>query len=354
VKAAVLALCTCALALGSAEARAQERPALSHAQIETRLLDALDACSMSTPALREQVGAIRELGSSERSSLSRFLGEIEALAYDQSDCETMRARMESGLAAIQEARDASRAAPEAAATDPSIKANDILARPEFAVAPPAQVEEEPEAKAAEPDASPSWWQRFKDWLRKKLDEWSRREPREVHQREPTWEGGGNWLAGILLILAIAAAVVVAAWVILRRAERRGRAPAEAEVISTGETESPESAGALARPPEGWAHLADGLAARGRFREAARHLYLAVLSHLHREGAIDYDASLSNWDYLRRFKGKDAWRASFRELTFRFDWAFYGHAELGADGYGGFRGLCEPILHSQADAERGAA
>ena len=351
VKAAALALG--ALALGSAGARAQERPALSHAQIEARLLDALDACSLSTPALREQAGAVRELGPAERSALSRFLGEIEALAYDQSDCETLGARMEGGLAANQEARDASRAEPQAPTPDPAGRANEILARPEFAVAPPALAEEEPEVEEAAPDAAPSWWQRFKDWLRKKLEEWLRREPKEVHQRPPTWQGGGDWIAGLLVILLVAAVVVVAAWILLRRRERRGHAPAEVEVISTGATESPESAGALARPPEGWAHLADELAAHGRFRDAARHLYLAVLSHLHREGAIDYDASLSNWDYLRRFKGKDAWRASFRELTFRFDWAFYGHAELGADGYGGFRGLCEPILRSGADAQRAA-
>ena len=56
--------------------------------------------------------------------------------------------------------------------------------------------------------------------------------------------------------------------------------------------------ALSRPPEGWADLADALAAKGEYREAMRNLYLALLSRLHRDGAIHYDPTLSNWDYLR--------------------------------------------------------
>ena len=63
--------------------------------------------------------------------------------------------------------------------------------------------------------------------------------------------------------------------------------------------------ALARAPESWAGLADVLAREGKFREAIRHLYLATLSRLHRDGAIDYDPAKSNWDYFRGFKGKGA-------------------------------------------------
>ena len=101
--------------------------------------------------------------------------------------------------------------------------------------------------------------------------------------------------------------------------------------------------ALSRPPEGWAHLADALAAKGEYREAVRNLYLALLSRLHRDGAIHYDETLSNWDYLRAFRGRPEVKAPFRELTRRFDFAWYGNVPVGVDGYTEFRTLTAPLL-----------
>jgi hypothetical protein len=108
--------------------------------------------------------------------------------------------------------------------------------------------------------------------------------------------------------------------------------------------------ALARPPEGWAHLADEFAAKGQYRDAVRSLYLALLSRLHREGAILYDSTLSNWDYLRQFKGRREWLPPFRELTRRFDFAWYGNLPVGADGYRDFRALTSPLLSAPAQTE----
>lgn len=101
--------------------------------------------------------------------------------------------------------------------------------------------------------------------------------------------------------------------------------------------------ALARPPEGWASSADELAAKGEYREAVRHLYLALLSKLHRVGAIDYDPAKSNWDYFRGFKGRREWVPPFRELTSRFDFTWYGKLGATADGYRSFRELARPLL-----------
>jgi Domain of unknown function (DUF4129) len=118
--------------------------------------------------------------------------------------------------------------------------------------------------------------------------------------------------------------------------------------STALAQDPMSA--LARPPEGWAHLADELAAKGQYRDAVRSLYLALLSRLHREGAILYDSTLSNWDYLRQFKGNREWLPPFRELTRRFDFAWYGNLPVGADGYRDFRSLTAPLLAAPAQTE----
>ena len=50
------------------------------------------------------------------------------------------------------------------------------------------------------------------------------------------------------------------------------------------------------------HFFNQLAARGEFREAIRHLYLALLARLHREGLITYEPTQSNWEHLRAFRG----------------------------------------------------
>lgn len=82
----------------------------------------------------------------------------------------------------------------------------------------------------------------------------------------------------------------------------------------------------------------------------RSLYLALLSRLHRDGAILYDETLSNWDYLSQFRGHAEWKAPFRELTRRFDFAWYGNLPVGVDGYREFRALTEPLLAAPSRPE----
>jgi hypothetical protein len=97
-----------------------------------------------------------------------------------------------------------------------------------------------------------------------------------------------------------------------------------------------------------------MAARGNYREAVRCLYLALLSRLHRDGAITYDVTLSNWDYLRHFKGQREWLPPFRELTRRFDFAWYGNVPVGVEGYQDFRLLTEPMLNPPTSREASGA
>lgn len=44
-----------------------------------------------------------------------------------------------------------------------------------------------------------------------------------------------------------------------------------------------------------------------------------------------------------FGGRAEWKAPFRELTRRFDFAWYGNEPVGVDGYRAFRTLTEPLL-----------
>jgi hypothetical protein len=139
------------------------------------------------------------------------------------------------------------------------------------------------------------------------------------------------------------------WLLFKARERAPRGPGAGVggVVREEALGGPEES-ALARPPEGWAHLADQLAASGHYREAVRSLYLALLSRLHREGAIAYAPTSSNWDYFRAFKGPREQLATFRELTHRFDFVWYGHSAVGPEGYQAFRSLAHPLLLPRAE------
>ena len=153
------------------------------------------------------------------------------------------------------------------------------------------------------------------------------------------------MANVLVVALIAGVLVVLVLVLLKALGKAKAGEDSGLEVSTQDasTLAADPMNALSRPPEGWAHLADELAARGEYREAVRSLYLALLSRLHRDGVIHYDTTLSNWDYLRQFRSRREWVPSFRELTRRFDFAWYGNLPVGADGYHAFRALCAPML-----------
>ncbi|MGZ3459888.1 MAG: DUF4129 domain-containing protein [Archangium sp.] len=230
------------------------------------------------------------------------------------------------------------------------RARDILSRPEFQV---------PEPEAPKPEGAPSEetqgsWQRFLEWLGKWLDKLFHT---EAPSRTPNPSGtSGLGAANLLVVVLIAAVLVVLVLVLLRALGKDKQAEGQQLEVSTQDAAAlaAEPMNALARPPEGWAQLADELAARGEYREAVRSLYLALLSRLHREGVIHYDTTLSNWDYLSQFRGRREWRPSFRELTLRFDFAWYGNLPVSGDSYRDFRSLCTPMLSTPASPEAAGA
>ncbi|MHB8872769.1 MAG: DUF4129 domain-containing protein [Myxococcaceae bacterium] len=348
-RAAVALLLAVALGFG-VPARAEGVPPISAEQAKGRLSEVVGRCHLTGPTVKKQLDAVGELSQKEQASLSRFLADVEADAED-GDCETASARLKQGLPLIVQTRDA--LAAEQGFEGARERAARILARPEFTPDPEElkrQQAEEPEVTDAPP---PTWWMRFKewlaglsdgfwDWLKKLFD--SKKDPVERRVELPAGGGGGAVLANVLVVVLVVAVLVVLVLVLLK-ARRKGDG-SEAELDMQALSEGPLSTdpmSALSRPPEGWASLADELAARGDFREAVRSLYLALLSRLHRVGAIDYDPARSNWDYFRAFKGKRDWVPPFRELTNRFDFTYYGNLGASLEGYRDFRSLSQPLL-----------
>ncbi|MEW6435217.1 MAG: DUF4129 domain-containing protein [Myxococcota bacterium] len=275
-------------------------------------------------------------GPSDQAALTRFVSRVERRAYDEEDCDGAVEELATGLRLMKDA-------PAASETDSAVSrdaAKAILARPEFQQAPVR-----PKEDTAEEDESPSWFRKLWDDIWKAIWEWlRRREPREAPIDLP--DGGGSMAgANVVMLVAIASVAGVLLSILLRNWKRKR--PADAAVDESGAVSetalSSDPMSALSRPPESWAGLADQLAAAGNFREAIRHLYLALLSRLHRDGAIDYDPTLSNWEYLSAFKGPGELKPAFRELTRRFDFVWYGNLDATATSYAVFRQTAGPLL-----------
>lgn len=313
-------------------------------QLQQRLNNLIESCEISTELKPEDVAASSQLGPRQQASLSRFVAHLEHQAYDEEDCETAEAELRQGLEWMSQTR---RAQQEEASPSATEDVKRILARPEFEPPPPPKpAVEKPEE---EPSAFALWWNRM--W--EKFWRWLRPNPRqrEVPIQDPSSPGLG--LGGIGNVVIFGALALVVGIILFYVFKPSDPAASAADAESSGPRETAlqhDAMSALARPPEGWADLADQLAAQGQFRDAIRHLYLALLSRLHRDGAIDYDPTKSNWDYFRHFKGLPAALPPFKELTRRFDFAWYGNLEVSSLAYQTFRGLTQPLLAPGGDKE----
>ena len=85
----------------------------------------------------------------------------------------------------------------------------------------------------------------------------------------------------------------------------------------------------------WELFAQEWLGRGDIRQAVRALYLATLVHLHRERRIDYNRALTNWIYVRQFRGESEQKGIFTRLTRTFDEVWYGDRPLGEELYRAF-------------------
>jgi len=179
--------------------------------------------------------------------------------------------------------------------------------------------------------------RLMSWLEKLLSRLPRR-----------WGSAPRLLFWVIVGLAgavLAAALGLAIRAIFGRFSRGARAPRPS--VEVGRPWAPPDADAVL-------DRARQAAAAGSYREAIRHLYLALLLKLDLAGLLSYQPSRTNWEYLR------ALRASGRlptgevtSLTGIFDRKWYGGESAAASDYRHCEQLFGRVL-SQASAAAGAA
>ncbi|HLV81479.1 MAG TPA: DUF4129 domain-containing protein [Chthonomonadaceae bacterium] len=185
------------------------------------------------------------------------------------------------------------------------------------------------------------------WLQDRWDtlrDWLSRQWRQLFGTVAI-RGGGEGLMWVFLALFL----VAAAWLLARllqgawaRREQRPKKKSKAYDMDEAGVET-------VTEPDAWLQQAQRYAAESDYRRAFRAVFLAILAHLHRAGAIEYDRSRTNGDYLRMLRGKGlrALYEALRPLTAEFDIRWYGHRATAEEDYQRCRRAYEQVRQLSA-------
>jgi hypothetical protein len=183
-------------------------------------------------------------------------------------------------------------------------------------------------------------------------------PKEDQFREIEIRGGhgggfsgapiaGFSMLGWFIIVGLLVACVAVGIVLF--IQERKRTPKKEIKKTTGEKKTPTEENDVRpdqiAPAALWAQ-ADELAQQGKFLEAVRRLYLAVLALLHRSRLIRYEKTRTNGEYIRQLRrateAPPAIHPAFVSLTGMFDQKWYGDRACDDREYGACRELAEQV------------
>ncbi|HKR63390.1 MAG TPA: DUF4129 domain-containing protein [Thermoanaerobaculia bacterium] len=159
-------------------------------------------------------------------------------------------------------------------------------------------------------------------------------------------------AGMSSIVYVVVGVIVLLLILLAYSVAR-RSKAAAQVVETSAPfGSKRDEDPLSRGATEWERYAAQLAAAGRYREAIRAWYHAVLVTCYSAGVLHFRKGRTNWEYVAMLAPSLPWRAEMIELTRRFEREWYGADESSADALEDCASRARAILEDVH--ERGAA
>jgi len=215
------------------------------------------------------------------------------------------------------------AAPSSPSSDARVRAafHDVLSSPEYRYAPP------------QPSFIERQWKRFTDKL-SDIWEWLKRHF-TPHRSDTKLSGALAILPTIiyillavgLLVLIGYGAAALAQWIVQRRTagpSRRKKAKVEDVVIEPEESAQTE--------PDAWIRAAQAYLAAGELRKAYRAVFIAVLVRLDHIGAIRFERSKTNGEYVRSLMSRPPLLALVRPVARDFDARWYGGLQISEDDY----------------------
>jgi Domain of unknown function (DUF4129) len=182
---------------------------------------------------------------------------------------------------------------------------------------------------------------FFDWL---LDLLPKRRPNE----------SGASLAMRWVVFAVVALILLMVLVLAFRVLRGSRADAPAPVASSAPLGSKADEDPLSRGATEWERYAGELAREGRFREAIRAWYHAVLVTCYAAGILHFRKGRTNWEYVALLSPALPWRAEMIELTRRFEREWYGAEQSTREIYDDCSGHASRVIDALRRDLRGAA
>jgi hypothetical protein len=178
----------------------------------------------------------------------------------------------------------------------------------------------------------SLWDGFRDWL----ERWLRRLLEGARGRRPAFGLRGVVFLAVLLALAMLAVAVQAA----RRRQRRRTPAAVTAAPMAGPAQDDDP---LSRASGQWESYARDLAAAGRFREAIRAWYHAVLVTLYKRGIVHYRKGRTNWEYIATIPPATSWRPALVEMTRHFEREWYGRDRSSPEALADSQALARRLL-----------
>ena len=153
--------------------------------------------------------------------------------------------------------------------------------------------------------------KFLDWL---FDLFPKRRPKESAASLTM-----RWIVFVVVALIVIVVLVLAVSVLRRsRAAKDETVQSSAPPLGSKADEDPLSRGATE-----WERYAVDLVKAGRFREAIRAWYHAVLVTCYAAGILHFRKGRTNWEYVASLGPAVEWRPEMIELTRRFEREWYG-------------------------------
>lgn len=155
-----------------------------------------------------------------------------------------------------------------------------------------------------------------------------------------------------IVIAVVALIVIGIIFLAIEVIRRARRTDAQTLTSSAPLRSSRDDDPLSRGATEWERYAAQLAAEGRYREAIRAWYHAVLVTCYGAGVLHFRKGRTNWEYIATLSPSVAWRSELIRLTQRFEQEWYGAEQSSEEALDDCSARAKLIL--DAVYERGAA